>query len=698
MQNWKDVYKRQEDVVAPVAAGLTAVTPVAAPVKQEYDAKSVVVDGKTVGAITIDTLTVDKDFTVAPAEGAATTFRDAETVFSTWTVTLTNPAYTFGKADEARVATTTVDIPVEITPVDVSALTATVTLTRTKAGETPKMEVTAVGYSTNADVAAEILAFVKALPASAFSFTMGKDHELITCTGDDLSPLKDKTGDFTGEVTFEKQRNWTATDNKATFKGTLAAGEAVEGTVTADWASSYKYAADALKGAALQKGVAMGDGSKPTTSDLYLMTAEAKAEIDKENEKEADRIAAYKSTGTKLADGDVDAFAGKDAGDYVIFIDAASATMKGTALKNIKVEGYTAAEVSAMMSSKEDGKVFTLDNPGSPKLTITKPDGAGVKIEADDLQTTYATTDSQGKVEDPKTAPTVEGGYKVTYTTKEVKSAAGVVNVAAGSKSFTYSIKKMGFAFQNVVEGKDYNGSGSTSIKSYADTTVQALTVTNGAGDSVAYNTAWTYTLDSYVKPDGSLSTDGSENYEQVPGTWVVNFTLKGKDTYADKFVETKGTVTVTVGNKTATGALSFEYAGKDLALTNLEHNYDGKDWGETAAKVFDPANMTVKYDNNAITDYSLYTAELFYNSNAADAKDVKVGDQATGYTAVSYTHLDVYKRQRLHHVGQPAEEQRVYAQERGERLHLQPGVPEQEVRQCHLPEGHVQHLHGPRA
>ena len=69
------------------------------------------------------------------------------------------------------------------------------------------------------------------------------------------------------------------------------------------------------------------------------------------------------------------------------------------------------------------------------------------------------------------------------------------------------------------------------------------------------------------------------------------------------------------------------------MALTNLEHNYDGKDWGETAAKVFDPANMTVKYDNNAITDYSLYTAELFYNSNAADAKDVKVGDLACGYT-----------------------------------------------------------------
>ena len=155
--------------------------------------------------------------------------------------------------------------------------------------------------------------------------------------------------------------------------------------------------------------------------------------------------------------------------------------------------------------------------------------------------------------------------------------------------------------------------------------------------------------LDSYVKPDGSLSTDGSENYEQVPGTWVVNFTLKGKDTYADKFVETKGTVTVTVGNKTATGALSFEYAGKDLALTNLEHNYDGKDWGETAAKVFDPANMTVKYDNNAITDYSLYTAELFYNSNAADAKDVKVGDQATGYTvkdAGTYTLVVTYDPQ----------------------------------------------------
>ena len=348
------------DVVAPAAeAPYTVVTVTPDTVSDKtYDGQSVTVKEPTVGS----GLVKDVDYTLS---GNTTTVTDAGNYAITQTVTLTDVGeeknVTF--SNDANVFQGSYDAVTKFTISaynfgDASNATVKIALTRENVGETPELTIESVsaGGITPA-VASEILADVRAAYAddpTILSLTVGTGHDAITVNGSQLSQLADKTGAVTGTIKLNKTTgNWTADSVQVTCDDGLG-GAAVEGTVSASWGSSYKYKADALTFNELKKGLEMGDGSAPTSVSMYMMTAEEKAKIDKANDSVDDRIAAYKQK-TNLSS-NTTALQDADAGNYVVYVEAASASMTGSACFNVTITGYSVSEVAKMLSMDPTAK------------------------------------------------------------------------------------------------------------------------------------------------------------------------------------------------------------------------------------------------------------------------------------------------------------------------------------------------------
>ena len=352
-----------------------------------------------------------------------------------------------------------------------------------------------------------------------------------------------------------------------------------------------------------------------------MMTAAKKAEIDAAQDTDEKRVVEYKKE-KKLND-NKSALLNADAGDYVLYVEAASATVKGGACFNVTVAPYTESEVKAMLSMAPEAKTeiaYVGDTNTATKVAAAlKAPAFKAPADVTGLTVTAGAAKyyvvSGGSLTDADTAPNAEGTYRVVYTTVEQKNG-NVINVPSVEYSYNFTVKKMGFVFDtNIVLDPIANASATDSVKTKFE--AQAIAVTDGNGTGLTKNTEYEITNVKYFKPDGSAD-DGNTVLNKAAGNWKVTYDVKGKTGY-DFYLTTSGTMTIPVGKAASSVALTLDFTANAFPQT-FDYGSMPADFLKNLNAALD--NVKVKADGQAITDY---TVKCVYTDTKGEA--------------VSYTH-----------------------------------------------------------